>query len=458
MSNSNDEIFDLPLTRRSALGALAGGAFALANPATTLAATLPVFPLRQRAGTQLLEDSAGTPFLIQGDTAWSLISQLRAADVVRYLNNRASRGFNATMVMLINHKYCTNAPANAAGIQPFLTPGDFSTPNPAYFNYAAWVIGQAASRGMAVVLAPAYLGFQGGDQGWYATMVANGPTKLAAYGRFLGQRFKNFKNIIWLNGGDYVPADKSLVQAVANGIRKSNPLAVQTAHCTLEISALEAWRGEPWLNLNTVYTHNATYIESLREYQQPEKMPFFLAEAYYENEHGATQLQMRAQAYQSLLSGAAGQFFGNNPIWHFDGPGTYNTPISWTSALSGPGSRHMTVLIALLNNVQWWRLKPDTSRQFLTSGLSSDLRRAVAAVADDGSFGLVYLPGVRPIGVNLQKLAGPNVAAQWIDPTNGTSLAVPESPFPAAGTKTVTPGRLNSNGSADWVLLLRSVT
>ena len=50
-------------------------------------------------------------------------------------------------------------------------------------------------------------------------------------------------------------------------------------------------------------------------------MPFFLIESAYENEHGAGELRVRIQAYQALLSGASGHIYGNNPVWHFDGPG-----------------------------------------------------------------------------------------------------------------------------------------
>jgi hypothetical protein len=38
--------------------------------------------------------------------------------VVRYLDDRAGRGFNAIIVSLIEHKFATNAPATRAGVQP----------------------------------------------------------------------------------------------------------------------------------------------------------------------------------------------------------------------------------------------------------------------------------------------------------------------------------------------------
>ncbi|MBV8361780.1 MAG: DUF4038 domain-containing protein [Deltaproteobacteria bacterium] len=60
--------------------------------------------------------------------------------------------------------------------------------------------------------------------------------------------------------------------------------------------------------------------------------PFFLIESVYENDHNATDRRLRSGAYHAVLSGAAGQVFGNNPMWHFDGPGLY--PASRTKAPS----------------------------------------------------------------------------------------------------------------------------
>jgi hypothetical protein len=45
-----------------------------------------------------LLDTDGRPFLVQGDTAWSLIANLDYADAIRYLDDRRAKGFNAIIV------------------------------------------------------------------------------------------------------------------------------------------------------------------------------------------------------------------------------------------------------------------------------------------------------------------------------------------------------------------------
>ena len=88
------------------------------------------YPLRVRGGH--LVDARGRPFLINGDSAWSLIAQLRDDDVDRYLDDRKARGFNAVLVSLIEHTYASKAPADIYGTQPFRVDDDFTTPNEAY--------------------------------------------------------------------------------------------------------------------------------------------------------------------------------------------------------------------------------------------------------------------------------------------------------------------------------------
>jgi hypothetical protein len=132
-----------------------------------------------------------------------LIVQLSKADVDVYLENRRQKGFNTILVNLIEHFFATNPPRNFYGDAPFLTTGDFATPNEAYFAHAEYVIATAAQKGMLVLLTPAYMGVGGGSQGWYQEMQANGATKLRAYGQYLANRFLAHDNILWVHGGDF---------------------------------------------------------------------------------------------------------------------------------------------------------------------------------------------------------------------------------------------------------------
>jgi hypothetical protein len=413
------------------------------------------FPLHVEAGRRFLVDAAGQPFLLHGDTAWSLIAQLRQEDVIRYLDDRRSRGFNTILVNLLESAFSSRAPRNIYGDAPFTTPGDYSTPNEAYFQKADWILRRAAERGFLVLLTPSYLGYNGGDQGWYEQMRANGTTKLRNYGRFLGRRYQAFTNILWVQGGDYDPPQRELVDAIANGIRETDPDVLQTSHGGPGTPARDYWGDRAWLAVNNIYTYGDIRGAAQDEYEAS-AMPFFLIESGYEYEHGASTKDMRRQAYHALLAGAMGQMFGNNPIWHFDGPGLYDTPVTWQQALASPGSRSMTVVRNLYAQLAWWALQPDFAGTFLTAGLGDGDDRAVASVGANRNVAVVYVPSRRAITLDLRRIAGARASLTWFDPASGATSSAAGSPASTAGPLSLTPPASNAEGSSDWVLVVRS--
>ncbi len=425
-----------------------------------------LFPISISPTKRYLQDALGRPFLIHGDTAWSLIAELTRDEVELYLSDRKSRGFNTLVVSLIEHRFSTNAPANAYGQLPFNTEGHFSDPNDRYFNHADWVLRRARELGFLLLLAPAYMGYGGGDEGWYEKMLASGAGKLRAYGRYIGKRYASYDNIIWLHAGDHNPSDKNLVRAIVDGIVDTAPSTLHTAHCAPETAALDYWDGESWLALNNIYTYGRVLPAAWRQNRRSPRMPFILIESAYENEHGVTEQRLRMQAFDAILGGAAGHVFGNNPIWHFDGPGIYPSPLDWKDALDSAGAKSMQHFQKLMNGLAWWTLQPaqrlivNNRNQSYWSKfqrwLSSNAdKRAVGAVAEDGSLAVIYLPSARSIEINLALLSSTNVTADWYDPTDGSYLST-ETELHPNGTQVFTSPERNSAGFSDWVLLLRS--
>ena len=410
------------------------------------------FPLRIESGKNYPVDREGHPFFMHGDSPWSLIGDLTDEDAYLYLEDRKARGFNTVLVNLIEHRFSRNAPADAYGDRPFADNQDFVVPNEAYFAHADRILQRACDLGFLVLLAPAYLGYGGGGDGWYQEMAAAGAGELAAYGHFVGRRYRRFDNIMWVNGGDYDPPDKELVRAVAQGVMKEDPDALSTVHGAPETAPLEFWGHEPWLRLNNVYTYGPVYAAAIREHDAGRGMPFFLMESAYEFEHDADQFQVRVQAYQAILSGAFGHLYGNNPIWHFGGPGLWSGDLTWQKALDSPGARSMQILHEYFSSIRWWDLEPDTWDDLLIAGQGSYHARTLAARTRDGSLALVYLTAGRGVTLDLTKLAGPQVSARWVDPSSGGSETVPGSPF-SAQLRYFDPPK---GDHADWLLELRS--
>src|SRR5215467_4135784 len=104
----------------------------------TAPAMAAVFPLKVHPSQRYLVDQRGDAFLIQGEAPWSLIVGLTTNEVNLYLSDRHAKGVNFLVVNLIEHQYAGGdnpflAPTNRYGQPPFLTPGDFTTPNEPYF-------------------------------------------------------------------------------------------------------------------------------------------------------------------------------------------------------------------------------------------------------------------------------------------------------------------------------------
>ena len=405
-------------------------------------------PLKLSADRRYLVDQGDRPFLIHGEAAWSLLVQLTREQVELYLEDRRRRGFNLLMVNLVEHLYADNPPLNIYGQAPFTTPNNFGTPNEAYFAHADWVIGKAAEKGIVVLLCPAYLGFDGGEQGWYEVMLDNGPAVMREYGRFVGARYRDFDNIFWLEGGDYTPPNITLTNAVAEGIKERDTRHLHAAHWSPETSGAEV-QVTGWLDVDTTYTYEPAYLKSLEDYNRSDGRPHFFLEGAYEEEHESTPQSLRAQAYHSLLTGAVGQLFGHRDIWQFNA--------AWQRALGSPGSVSMTHVRSLFESVPWTLLVPDQSNRILVSGQGTrgGADYAVLAASADGSLAMAYLPALREITVNLLGFRGP-VRARWYDVSNGTFSDVNGSPFATSGNVRFRPSGNNASGQRDWVLLLEA--
>ncbi len=398
-------------------------------------------PLHISSNQRYLVDRNDRPFLLQGDAAWSLIANLSREDAAVYLSNRRAKGFNAILVNLIEHKFAAHAPSNVYGEAPFPNVLDFSVPNEKYFAHADWVIRKAAENGLTVLLAPIYLGYVGKDEGFYDETMANGPEKCLAYGRFLGKRYKDFDNILWVLGGDRDPgAAREDVDMVAYGIRESDRRHLMTAHCATESSPIEQYPGS-WLQVSSSYAYQIVHLRLGWDYDRAPVKPIFLIESIYEGEHNSSEVQVRRQAYWAVLCGEFGHVMGNAPIWLFD-PG-------WKEAMEKPGSLGMMYWGRLFRSRAWQGLVPDREHKIVTEGVGEfwGLDYMAAASTPDGGLMIAYMPEARPITVDLAHLSKEPVKAWWFNPRDGTSSLC--GTFAPSG-----PSVFNPPGKGDWVLVV----
>lgn len=402
----------------------------------------PTYPVRINPNRRYLVDARGEPFLIHGDTAWSIISALTAEEAEQYLANRAEKGFNSIIVNLIEHKF--NGPINRYGQAPFTVPGDLTTPNEKYFEYADWVIDKAGEYGIQVLLAPIYLGYPHpvDDDGWFYEALATGVEGCREWGRYVGRRYAGRDNIVWLMGGDRNPGQAlDHVDAIAAGIKEFDDRHLFTAHTHPESTAVIEYARGGWVDVNCTYTYEIVHRKLLADYNRLPVQPFFLMESSYEGEHNASPVQIRRQAYWAILCGGCGQFLGNNPIW------LYNH--GWEEAMDLQGSRDMVHLKALFTSRPWFHLVPDQKHEVVTSGLGEfrGLDYLAAARTYDGGTVIAYMPTARTITVDLSRICGKVAQAWWFDPRTGQAQCAGE--FATEGLREFAPPEED-----DWVLVL----
>jgi len=435
-----------------------------------------VFPLVLSEDRRNLVDAQGRPFLIQGDSAWSLVAELSEVDAIRYLDDRARRGFNAILFSVIEPAFTHHTPpwANAAGEEPFADLNDWGTANEAYFAHVDWVFRELEKRGMLALAVPAYVGYDCGAQGWCERMFANGVVRLEQYGHFIGSRYQDFPNIIWVQGGDLTPSTSGepsqldLVNAVAAGVEAGDGgVHYHAAHWGRGTSGADI-PDLSWLDIDTTYPtfEEPIYEQVLADYARDEGvMPLFLLEASYENEHETSLLRLRSQMYQPVLAGGCGFVFGNFPIWSFWDPGDPGWPVEdgafpggWATALGSDGSESSRIAGEFFRSLPWQELQPDTDHAIVTGGTGTfgDEAYALAASTPDHGTVVVYFAGPLSVTIDMDAIPGP-ARARFFDPALGVYTEIDESPFPNSGAREISPPGMNGDGSADWLLVLEAM-
>jgi hypothetical protein len=443
----------------------------LLAPALSSAAP-PVYPLKQGANGRYLVDRSNAPCLLIGESPQALAVNLTADEAAWFFTNRAGHGFNTVWVNLLCANY-TGGRSDAStldGIRPFAgtvpasvaagntTNYDLTKPNEAYFARVDRVIILAAQQGIQVLLDPCETG------SFLPVMLNNGTNKCRAYGQYLGHRYKNFPNIIWMSGNDFQtwqsPADDAVVRAVALGIQDADTNHLQTTELNYVVgSSLDNSNWDPILGLNGTYTYCPTYARLRQDYNRANFLPNFLVEANYEFEslQGpiTTAPILRKQEYWAMTSGACGQMYGNRYTWPF--------PTGWQSELDTPGAVEMAWFKAFFETRAWFNLVPDTNHVVVTTGYGAysdaghvaDNDYLTDARTPDGSLIVIYTPVIRQFTVDMSQLGGP-ATAHWFDPAGGIYYPVAGSPFANSGTLIFTPPANNADGDGGWVLVLET--
>ena len=355
-------------------------------------------------------------FFYHADTGWSAPWAITPAELDEYLDDRQEKGFTVIQMWAVS---CDGNAPNTGGERPFNgTPFDIQAANEAYFLNIDSIIRKAARRKMLTVFAPAWFGADG-----ICNRSRLNTTNAAAYGRWLGNRYKAFNNVAWIMGGDnnLVMGNSDMTpvaRALANAIKAVAPHHLMTFHSKGGVGSGATVHQEAWLDFNMAYEYQSStwhsgpelYPQLQADFKRKPTKPFVLGEAHYD--WPGTEwigLPIRRQAYWTYLSGGAGHAYGQMSTMDFG----KCCEINWREGLNAPSAIGMKHLKTLLASRAWEKLVPDLEHQVMTAGYEQGGAYAPFALASDGSFGLAYLPNSRSVTVELGKFSAP-ITAKWL--------------------------------------------
>lgn len=382
-----------------------------------------------------------TPFFWMGETAWLLPERLNRDEAAYYLSRVADAGFNVVQIQTIN-----DVPAiNIYGSKSM--PGtDFVFDNIDHADeYGYWdnvdhIVKTAGKEGIYVGMVCIWGG-----------LVKAGKMDVEQarrYGEFLGKRYRDCPNIVWIIGGDIRGDVKPEVwTALAESIKANDPNHLMTFHPFGRTLSARWFNDAPWLDFNMFQSGHRRYGQRKGDgdYSDPSdneednwryvdealamnpRKPVLDGEPSYEGipqglhdpkEPRWTDRDVRRYAYWSCFAGAAGHTYGNNSIMQFYRPGlppAYGAEKSWTDALDDAGLNQMKHLKRLMTTFDPSTRRPDNSVIIGETGERYD--RLTALRGND--YLLVYNYSGRDMEIDLTKISGTKKHAWYFNPVDG---------------------------------------
>jgi hypothetical protein len=434
-----------------------------------LIATLQVTAqLRVSDNKRYLQTADGKPFFWLGDTAWELFHRLNREEAELYLKNRAEKGFTVIQAVVLAELDGLHTP-NPYGEIP-LENDDPTRPREAYFQHVDFIIQRAEQLGLYIGLLPTW-GDKVFKNRWGAGPEIFTVENAKVYGQWIGTRYKDKKNIIWIIGGDRNPRndnDVAIWRAMAEGIVAGTggyDKALMTFHpqpTSLEEGGSSNWfHNDQWLDFNMFQTghcrENNVWDRIAFVYKKLPVKPVIDGETLYEDHPvcfnakdlgTSTAYDIRKHAYLDVFAGAFGHTYGCHDIWQMNAPN--RTPVNgphypWYVAVDLPGAGQMQYLRTLIESRPMFDRIPDQS---LLAGSSGANDRIQATRGKDYIF--VYTAQGRNFSVSTESITGKDLVAQWYNPRNGEVKTAGR--FSKKGRLEFEPP--SSGYGHDWVLII----
>ncbi|MGD9328856.1 MAG: glycoside hydrolase family 140 protein [Cyclobacteriaceae bacterium] len=425
-------------------------------------------PTRVSDNGRYLVNNEGKPFFYMGDTAWELFHRLSREEADRYLVDRAEKGFTVIQAVVLSQVGGLDVP-NAEGHIP-LKDNDPAKPNEDYFKLVDYIVGKAESLGLVIGMLPTWGSY------WSSLSPENvifTPDNAYEFGKFLGKRYRD-ASLIWILGGDHnihTEEEREIIDSMAKGLREGDSgNHLITFHPRGPGLSSDYFHMTEWLDFNMYQSSHAGHdhdngLYAENDYALDPPKPTLDGEPRYENIQVGFYFQgfnrqdrfddydVRQAAYWSILAGACGHTYGHSSVWQMYDEGRdpiIAAVIPWHAALDHPGAFQMKHVRTLFEVRSFSKLIPNQS--IIKNGPMSGGAKIRAAVADDGTFAIVYSPRGESFTIDKSVIDARYIKEIWYDPRYGVSYHIHTGD--TDGLQTYTPP--TSGRGQDWILIIEN--
>ena len=380
----------------------------------------------------------GTPFFWLGNTAWLISERLTREEAEYYLSKEHEYGYNVEQIQVLNatptfNIYGMQANDDSFDMSKFSKEGVYG-----YWEHLDYIVDMAEANGIYIAM----------DCIWGSQIDLMDEKKAAAYGKFLGERYKDKPNIIWLIGGD-IRGDKKpeVWDAMARAIRKADANHIMTFHPRGRTTSAWWFNDREWMDFNMFQSGHRRYGQrrgdgdyTIKDNTEEDNWryvdmsfevepvrPVIDGEPSYEDiPQGLHDLDaprwqdydVRRYAYWAVFGGAFGHTYGHNSVMQFIRPGllaSFGAEKPWWEAMKDPGYGQMKYLKWLMLTFPFTERIADQSVIAGTNGERYD--RVIATRGED--YILVYNYSAKPMSIDLTKISGAKKNVWWLNPSDG---------------------------------------
>ena len=421
--------------------------------------------LRMSPGKRNVIHADGTPFLIVGDTPWSIPFRATPSQVAAYAEDRSRKGFNtALLISLQPDKFAKGPEARntALGFDVAfedLSSGHLNKLKADYFQTLDSLINILVGHGLTPVYAPFAHGY-----GWKGETAIGGeviPEEYVRYCRYLVARYGSTP-ALWLINLDGNPKNVPGVKPAGEAIEKWDAYGQPVGlHYSPYDDWLATWargdstccfhynriyQGEPWLDFQWAQTgHDGKHLyhKVERMYEAKPTKANMDGESTYEGmgegKLGLGWWQGHDAWSQLMHGGTMGVVYGAAGLWQWkvaaDEPGWpewTNAPVSWRDALDLEGGKYVACISKAFRGFDF----ADMEKRWDLTGGDQPL------LAKEGVFYISYLERGGEIKIRNIPAGLPYF---WFDPVAGE--------FRSEG-KTSPDGKFTSPDANAWVLVV----